>query len=567
MLSAVSSAVSQAVLWGLSRGPQTQLTPHITTTAAQASVTSNAHLQEPQVITMAPVQFEPEFSYGQNAAVVGHLLAATYLTFEVGRSLYRAYRGLGPAQDTRKRLARRHALLPLFSGLALVSFAGALYTAVTYAILSYKVWASQHDVALPVQFYGDKGILPRGENATGIYPFQWLSDTPVHLDAIEIMAEKARRFWWGQQVDLGLASWSLMLAIEGRRRNIPLLWCYQLLGQLVSLSFAQNLFFVALLLTPTPLSPYGDSSLPLATYVRLRNRIFTPKPANWFPHASILLTILTLNFGAIALTPFVANTPSLVYLVLASRILSFTPVILSYIVPAAWGTTYSRHHDAYGTYKLLFRIISGTSFVLHARATLIGIAYNAPDAHYHRHSAYLPFDNEQRSAWERTTTAFGRVLGATADHPVAGGVGKDVILSAISIGCWAAVRATEVSDILASTIPAYNGQGRIEDASGAGPSVTAPGKAKATSTNSDNTAAGPRRRGRPRKVKVDPAEDQEDEDEYEPTPAVAAETEEGDVLPEAALEWESAAVVWGLTALGGLGVGCAGAFGGECVAR
>lgn len=88
----------------------------------------------------------------------------------------------------------------------------------------------------------------------------------MYLDAIEIVAEKARRFWWGQQIDLGLVSWSVLLAIEGRRRNIPLLWCYQLLGQLVSLSFAENLFFAALLLTPSPL-PLHDGSLPLSRFV------------------------------------------------------------------------------------------------------------------------------------------------------------------------------------------------------------------------------------------------------------------------------------------------------------
>jgi hypothetical protein len=94
------------------------------------------------------------------------------------------------------------------------------------------------------------------ENGTTVYlGARWLTDTPIILDTVEILAEKARRFWWAQQLDLGLVSWNLLLAIEGRRRNIPLLWAYALLGQLVSLAFAQNLFFVALLLTPSPLPP------------------------------------------------------------------------------------------------------------------------------------------------------------------------------------------------------------------------------------------------------------------------------------------------------------------------
>ena len=104
---------------------------------------------------------------------------------------------------------------------------------------------------------------------------RWLTDTAVHLDALEILAEKARRFWWAQQLDLGLIPWNLLLAIEGRRRNIPLLWCYSLLGQFVSLSYAQNLFFVALLLTPSPL-PLVGNGLPVSRSVRFLRLLGRP---------------------------------------------------------------------------------------------------------------------------------------------------------------------------------------------------------------------------------------------------------------------------------------------------
>jgi hypothetical protein len=75
----------------------------------------------------------------------------------------------------------------------------------------------------------------------------------VYLDGLEIVAEKTRRLWWGQQLDLATIAWTALLAIEGRRRRIPHLWAYGLLPHLVSLSFAQNLFFVALLQTPVPI--------------------------------------------------------------------------------------------------------------------------------------------------------------------------------------------------------------------------------------------------------------------------------------------------------------------------
>lgn len=109
--------------------------------------------------------------------------------------------------------------------------------------------------------------MPYNENATRVHLPLWITDTPFYLDAFEVLAEKARRFWWGQQLDLSLVPWNLFLAIEGRRRNMPLLWCYALLAQLVSLSFAQNLFFVALLLTPSPLPERAGGNLPVSRYV------------------------------------------------------------------------------------------------------------------------------------------------------------------------------------------------------------------------------------------------------------------------------------------------------------
>jgi hypothetical protein len=86
-----------------------------------------------------------------------------------------------------------------------------------------------------------------------LYISRWLSDTPIYLDAVEIVAGKARWFWWGNQQSLATVPWSMLLAIEGRRRKIPFLLAYLVLAHLVSLSFAQNLFYVALLCAPTPL--------------------------------------------------------------------------------------------------------------------------------------------------------------------------------------------------------------------------------------------------------------------------------------------------------------------------
>lgn len=70
-----------------------------------------------------------------------HASSAIYFTTRVARSLIHSYKSLSPAQDVRLRQGRRRKLVPLFSGLALLSLGTAIYSAYTYTQLSYQVWA------------------------------------------------------------------------------------------------------------------------------------------------------------------------------------------------------------------------------------------------------------------------------------------------------------------------------------------------------------------------------------------------------------------------------------------
>lgn len=306
-------------------------------------------------------------------------------------------------------------------------------------------------------------------------------------------------------------------------------------------------------------------------YIRIRDSIFPPKPSTWTPHRLLYLFVLTLAYVLLWATTHLVNSPDLRTVFLAARGLAIAPLILPYVVPASWGATHTRPHQTYRVYTLLFKMTSALSFALHAKATFDGLAHSAPDTYYHRHSLHLPFDVETRSAWERTTSAFGRILAATADHPVVGGAGFDVLFSAASLGLWAAVRATSVQDILACAVLGTFCSG-VED-SESGHDDHSPGRpsaaAAAVSGRDDSSGASltRRKRGRRAKGKQD-FESAGSEASYEPSPSEAASVAEGDVLPEAGdFDWESTALVWGLTALGGLGAGSAGVLGGECVAR
>lgn len=268
--------------------------------------------------------------------------------------------------------------------------------------------------------------------------------------------------------------------------------------------------------------------------------------------------------------PLFVNTPALLPLVVAGRATLLAPLALPYLVPDSWGTLHAHPHQAYREYSVLFRYASFASLALHGKATIVGLAFNAPDEHYHRHSIHLPFDVEKRSSWERTTSAFGRIIGATSDHPIVSGAGADVLLSAVSLGLWAAVRATDLQDILISAIPFYKRPGDTpQDNVPATPVSTRKVKGRAAGSQSGESVGrqSTRRKGRGRKSKQD-TESIRSDALYEPTASEAASVLEGDVLPEPGhLDWEAAALIWGFIAAGGLGVGSAGVLGGECIAR
>lgn len=535
---------------------------------------------------MAPVALDPNPSYIPLALAVSHAVAVASLSYIIGLGLYRSRNELGPAQDTRHRSSQRLKLTSAFGALAAFGLSLAIDSGISYLKLSYNVWADERGVNVPNSYLAAFGGLTRGPqdtNGTSLHLTQWLNDTPVYLDALEIVSEKARRLWWGQQLDLATMSWTMLLAIEGRRRQIPFLWAYASLAHLVSLSFAQNLFHVAMLLTPARI-PLQTSRL-----ARLFNKAFPPKPTNWFPRPAVLLVPLLLSYATIFLLPHTTGAPWFKSVVILNKLLAFAPLILPTIIPESAGKIHSEPHDTYGSISKIFQLMSLASTVLHAKTTAINLFSNLPDAYKHRHSIKIPFDTEKRSAWERSASSAEKVLGVMTDHPAVAAVGKDALLCAFSLGLWAAVRAMEVGDILQSAVPFYRATPEPEATTEAQPRVHEeplapelsmtlrrrgrPAKASTGSSDGlhdDSTQVTPRRRGRPRKVKSEIAADPEEvpgDETYEPTPMEKAAIIEGDVVPKDEFDWESSALAWGATALGGLGLGTAAVYGAECISR
>ncbi|KAK0630792.1 hypothetical protein B0T17DRAFT_590199 [Bombardia bombarda] len=536
---------------------------------------------------MAPVAIESQPRYAPLALVASHIGTVAYLSYKIGMGLYRSHTALGPAQETRLRVSQRQKLTTAFASLAALGFALAVSSSLSYLTISYTAWASERGIEVPNSLFGGSTPSADGRNATSLHIASWLSDTPIYYDAFEIVAEKARRLWWGQQLNLAMVSWNMLLAVEGRRRNIPFLWAYSLLAHLVGLSFAQNLFYVAMLLTPSPIAIWKAS----------RTGIPAEAP-NWGPTPGLLYTYLVFHYGAIFCLPCAAGTGIFPVVATAVKMLSFAPLALHTVVPESWGETRLHCRGGYKSLTRVFHFMSVVSGLMHLEATAGSISYNLPESYKHRHSLKIPFDTKKRTPWERSTTAIEAVLGSMTDHPAVAIVGKDALLCAFSLGLWAAVRAIDVKDVLRLAAPYFKGpeveelmktQEQIEQNEAeeiarlaAEPSMTLrrrgrPAKSSVASISSSNgpsDEATPIRRGRPRKIKQEPTPDPEPDLEevpgdatYEPSPEEEAELVEGDIVPDDDFDWESASLAWGLTALGGLGTGCSAVYGAECISR
>ncbi|KAK3302216.1 uncharacterized protein B0T15DRAFT_487429 [Chaetomium strumarium] len=549
---------------------------------------------------MAPVDIETQSGYLPLVVAGLRIVSAAYASLTVGRSLYRSHKALGPAQDTRHRTAERSKLTVAFGSLAALGLVFAVTSSLDHLSLSYKVWASERGVEplTTESLFGNSTLSTKDAMCeAGAHLSRWLSDTPVYMDAMEIVAEQTRRLWWGQQLDLATVSWTALLAIEGRRRRIPHLWAYAVLPHLVSLSFAQNLFHVAMLQAPVPM-PTRETRL-----ARLVHRLLPKKPKNWLPKLSLIAVPLTFYYAALLWLPIAAGKPTFPATVVLAKLFSLAALILPAVAPASWGHVYSDPRDAYPGISKLFNIISAASGLMYAKTTVSAVLYNLPGSRKHRHSIKIPFDTVKRSKWERTATAAEKILDSLTDHPVVAGAGKDALLCALSLGLWAAVRGTDVATMLRQVFPtptllrraatkAASHVPKAEPAAlEASPSHHAPGfsmrlrhrgRPKKTSVSSissfeaanEDTHQTPKRRGRPRKVKLKPEPEPDLEldeapgdETYEPTPAAKADLVLADVLPDDDFDWESASLAWGLAVLGGLGVGSAAVYGAESVSR
>lgn len=274
--------------------------------------------------------------------------------------------------------AKRPANVFLFASLSASSLATTWYHMFRFFAWSYHQW----ELSSPLSLTHDE-----------LYLGLWLRDTSLFKQAWVSTLETPPRAWWSMQIFGFCALFSVMLAVQKDRRRLPYPWAFMLLGQLVAISFASNLFFLTVLYrdaAPTPrteLTRAGGNS---------RKRWFSLQTAY---HALIVLQISI----AIAI-PRSAHTTGFLRLLLLPHILAFAPLLLH----AVWSFGKSSPQSRGPPLSSYISALSLVALLCAATAPLLGKG-----------------------------ASMQSVIATLNEHPAVSSVGWDVICCWVSYTTWA----------------------------------------------------------------------------------------------------------------------------------
>lgn len=220
-----------------------------------------------------------------------------------------------------------------------------------------------------------------------------------------------------------------------------------LLGQIVAISFAMNLFFLALLLSLEPsiaekvASPKSTAQKEDVSSEGSR-AVGSASPLS-HPHQSGIWTSfqdlastptrntytvpLLLNFISILFIPYTTHSPLFLPALAIPHILLFFPVVNTKPVPQG-------HHLA------IYQSIFVLSLLLYVKATAIALLDDSIDVNTHEYLfAFLHSASSGPKHWQYRSGKW-RFFGELFNHPAVSSVGWDVVLCWSSAIVWAVIQ-------------------------------------------------------------------------------------------------------------------------------
>ncbi|KAI9708496.1 MAG: hypothetical protein M1820_003957 [Bogoriella megaspora] len=252
------------------------------------------------LLSLLSTYSNPPKNYVGTFLFISYIVSALELTSLLTGQLFMIYEKWTSKQPQSLHPSPQHILL--FASLAVLSFSLLSYNMLAVLFTSYINWCDRTGVKAGFAF---------SEISSDLMPklWAWTTGSTLFEDFARDLVADGREgwFWTGSALAFTLGICETFGRI-GTERNVPHLWAYFLLGQILPISFTQNLFYITLLLLPRPspeLKSYTTTSLPT---------IITP-----------ILTLLSTPL--LILLPSTLSTPWFLPLALLLRILMLVPLL------------------------------------------------------------------------------------------------------------------------------------------------------------------------------------------------------------------------------------------------
>ncbi|KAK5718913.1 hypothetical protein LTR17_015503 [Elasticomyces elasticus] len=270
---------------------------------------------------------------------------------------------LATLQPSRDGSQERRKRTQIFGAMAAISFSTLSFNMLNVLIQSYIQWPERFPRAYD-----------RSQHSMIDSIWTWSTTSTLFRDFGEAIVADEARYLWVLSALMGTFSVCLYMATEGRRRSIPRLWAFFALSQILPISFAQNLFYIAIIRQPAKAQPVTVRSL---------------------PNAGVLLVYSLL----LSVAPRAGQTSTLMPLIIVARLLLVMPLILVQSGAATNNT---------GLVPRLQRPVAIATGLLIVR------------------QAILAFEEDSLTD----------MVAAVISHPAVSALGFDLIISIMSFGAW-----------------------------------------------------------------------------------------------------------------------------------
>ncbi|KAH8999916.1 hypothetical protein EDB86DRAFT_2908315 [Lactarius hatsudake] len=223
----------------------------------------------------------------------------------------------------REAATSRNASSWIYAGLALASFG---YT--WYYMISFMQWSF-------TDYERSAGVLKNGTEPMGLVRVaNWLWNTALFEQAWTIVCDGPLRWWWSEQLCLfTVGFWTIFLQTKGKEHGVKRVWAYMLLGQLVAISVATNLFFLALVppAKEKKKAASAASSVPLVLWLSVLASLGTVMLVpHSLRHDYFLSNLLVMHaLLVLPLLPLPASSPRAMCLRMPARTLYWLVALLS----------------------------------------------------------------------------------------------------------------------------------------------------------------------------------------------------------------------------------------------